>query len=81
MLLNAKIAIELGVDGHRADLTLMKASQTLAALEGREQVGREDVLRVAEMVFLHRMKSLPFERAQGVDMERVQAILYEEGTE
>ncbi len=81
LLLNAKIAIELGVDGHRADLTLMKASQTLAALEGREQVEREDVLRVAEMVFLHRMKSLPFERAQGVDMERVQAILYEEGTE
>jgi len=55
--------VHLGVDGHRADLTLVKAAMASAAMRGRDKVGKEDVQRVAGMVLPHRMRRTPFEES------------------
>lgn len=69
----AKTGAALQVDGHRADITLLKAACTLAAFEGADEAGREHLIRVAPMVLSHRMRRLPFDTADGLpqDWERV----------
>ena len=57
----AGICSELGVDGYRGDITLMRTARAAAALEGRSSVSRDDVLLAARFVLPHRMKKLPFE--------------------
>lgn len=52
LFLAAKISILLGVDGHRADITLIKTAETIAAVEGRTSVNRED-LKAASGWFSH----------------------------
>lgn len=57
----AKIAIALEVDGHRADISLIKTAMTIAAYEDREEVQREDMIRAAIFVFPHRMRKTAFQ--------------------
>ncbi|NLN44017.1 MAG: putative cobaltochelatase [Methanosarcina sp.] len=57
----SQICVDMGVDGHRADITMMKTSITLAAFNGRTDVLEEDVKEAAELVLSHRMRSKPFE--------------------
>lgn len=57
----ATLCSQLGVDGHRADLTLARAATALAALESRPAVSLEDVRRVAPLVLVHRVKRTPFD--------------------
>lgn len=59
----ARIAIALDVDGHRADLTLLKTAIALAAYEGRGVVTPEDIYRASELALPHRMRRLPFDSA------------------
>ncbi|MBM4285287.1 MAG: VWA domain-containing protein [Deltaproteobacteria bacterium] len=54
------ICLEQGVDGHRADITMLKAAHTLAALHAREAVAPEDVREAALLVLPHRLKRQPF---------------------
>lgn len=53
------ITLELGVDGHRGDLTLLKTAITLAALEERKNVTRDDVDRAALLALPHRLRRRP----------------------
>ncbi len=62
----AKIGIALQVDGHRADITLLKTACTLAAFEGVKTVTREHLIHCAPMVLTHRMRRMPFETADGL---------------
>ncbi|MGM9605892.1 MAG: ATP-binding protein [Oscillospiraceae bacterium] len=62
----AKIGVTLQVDGHRADITLLKAACTLAAFEGAQEAGREHLIRVAPMVLAHRMRRMPFDTTDGL---------------
>jgi len=57
----AQIAVDMGVDGHRADLVMMKTAKTLAALDGRDIATREDVGLAAELALPHRMRKKPFQ--------------------
>jgi len=57
----SQICVDMGVDGHRADITMMKASITLAAFYGRTDVLEEDVKEAAELVLSHRMRRKPFD--------------------
>ena len=57
----SQICVDMGVDGHRADITMMKASITLAAFNGRIDVLEEDVKEAAELVLSHRMRRKPFD--------------------
>ncbi len=67
----AEIAIELGVDGHRADITMLKTAIVLAAMEGRKEVKGADVAEAAAFVLPHRMKRKPF-AAEQLDLSLVQ---------
>lgn len=70
----ARLAVELGVDGHRADITVIKTALTLAAFGGRQEVLLEDVKSAAKLVLPHRMRRRPFEEGQ-LDWSKVEAIL------
>ncbi|MEG1345835.1 MAG: AAA family ATPase [Acidaminococcaceae bacterium] len=70
----ATVAIELGVDGHRADITVIKAALTLAAFAGRTEVILEDIKNAAKLVLPHRMRRRPFEEG-ALDWAKVEAIL------
>ncbi|MDD1723819.1 MAG: AAA family ATPase [Methanospirillum sp.] len=56
----AQICIDMGVDGHRADITMMKTASTIAAFNGRTEVKEEDVREAATLVLSHRMRRRPF---------------------
>ena len=56
----AQISIALEVDGHRSDLVCARAAQAKAAYDSASEVGIKQVGDVAEMVFAHRVHSVPF---------------------
>ncbi|NPV52709.1 MAG: AAA domain-containing protein [Firmicutes bacterium] len=70
----ARIAVEMGVDGHRADITMMKASMTLAALAGKRAVTEEEVRQAADLALLHRTRRRPFEDFK-FDSAKVEALI------
>jgi magnesium chelatase subunit I len=57
----AEICIELDVDGHRADIGMLKTAITLSAYDGRTEVSDSDVKQAAMFVLPHRMRRKPFE--------------------
>ena len=57
----AGICSELGIDGYRGDITMMRTARAAAALDQRNAATRDDVLLAARFVLPHRMKKLPFE--------------------
>jgi magnesium chelatase subunit D len=54
------ICVDQGVDGHRADIFMLKVAQTLAAYRGREEVIPADVREAAALVLPHRLRRKPF---------------------
>lgn len=50
-----------GIDGHRADITMMKAAKANAAMHERIRVTKEDVRAAAPLALPHRMRRRPFE--------------------
>ena len=65
----ARIGVALHVDGHRSDITLLKAAATLAAFEGAREASREHLIRIAPMVLTHRMRRMPFDTASGLPQD------------
>ncbi len=57
----ARLAIEVGAEGLRADLTLCRAASALAGLEGREEATLADLRRVAPLALAHRSRRGPFD--------------------
>lgn len=55
----AETCLEVGVDGHRGDIIMLKCAKTMAALAGRSQAGEEDVRQAAELVLPHRQRRQP----------------------
>ena len=68
------ITTSFGIDGHRADITMMKAAKANAALDGRMQVTKDDIRAVAALVLSHRMRRRPFEEA-AFDTEELERCL------
>lgn len=71
-----KVSLFLGVDGHRADLTLVKTAMAFAALDGKVEVGKEHVLKAAGLSLPHRMRRRPFDESHA-DMQSLQALIGE----
>ena len=69
-----KTAVEaslyFGVDGHRADITLLKAASAYAAFYGRDRTMKEDVASIANLVLTHRMRRNPFQES-AIDEEEL----------
>ena len=52
----AQLCADLKVDGHRGELTIMRAARSLAAFAGRRAVNDDDVRRVSAMSLRHRLR-------------------------
>lgn len=52
----AQLCADLKVDGHRGELTIMRAARALAAFEGRRAVTTEHVKHVSAMALRHRLR-------------------------
>ena len=51
----------LGVDGHRADLVILKTARAHAAFQGRTNITHQDILLASELALPHRLKRGPFQ--------------------
>lgn len=52
----AQLCIDLQIDGHRGELTIMRAARALAAFDGRTIVEEADIRQVTPMALRHRMR-------------------------
>ena len=56
-----KLCLELGTDGLRGELTLMRASRAAAALAGKDRAGLDDLRAVAPLALRHRLRRNPLD--------------------
>lgn len=57
----AELTSGLEVDGHRADLVILKAARAHAALASHPSIDERDILLAAELALPHRLKRRPFQ--------------------
>jgi Mg-chelatase subunit ChlI len=67
----AQLTSEMEVDGHRADIVILKTAIAHAAFEGRTKIGEADILLAAELALPHRLRRKPFEETQS-KMEKLE---------
>ena len=60
----ASLTSNLHVDGHRADMVILKAARAHAAFDGRTRITQQDILMALELAIPHRLKRGPFADAQ-----------------
>ena len=70
----AEISVTLDVDGHRADITMLKTAMTNAAYCGRRKIGKEDIKIAASLALPHRMRKRPFEEL-GLDLTVISELI------
>ncbi len=51
------------VDGHRADIVILRTARAQAAYDGRDAITDRDILLAAELALPHRMKKQPFQES------------------
>ncbi|HRE49017.1 MAG TPA: ATP-binding protein [Aggregatilineales bacterium] len=61
----ASLTASLRIDGHRADLVILKTARAHAAFEGRNAITERDIMLAAELALPHRLKRGPFHDVQG----------------
>lgn len=71
LLTIADLTASLEVDGHRADLVILKAARAHAAFEGRDTISSRDIALAAELALPHRIRRGPFYQAE-ITMEELQ---------
>ena len=54
----------LKVDGHRADLVILKAARAQSALQGRTRLNHHDIALAAELALPHRLKHGPLQQVE-----------------
>lgn len=64
LLVIAKLMANLPVDGHRADIVILKTALAHAAFAGRRRINETDILAAAELALPHRLKRQPFQEAE-----------------
>ena len=68
----AALTSSLQVDGHRADLVILKAARAQAAFDGRRAIQPQDILLAAELALPHRMRRGPFQNGE-LQLDELQA--------
>ena len=72
----AELTSTFEVDGHRADIVILKAAMANAAFAGRERVNELDILHAAELALPHRLKKQPL-KDPDADVQNLQARIDE----
>jgi Mg-chelatase subunit ChlI len=72
----AELTASYHVDGHRADIVILKAALANAAFNGRSTIEESDILQAAELALPHRLKRHPFEDTE-TNLENLQSRLDE----
>jgi Mg-chelatase subunit ChlI len=72
----SNIALYFEMEGHRADITMIRAARAHAALLGKKEPDKEDLETVAPMALSHRIKRRPFEESK-FDLEDLRKCLQE----
>jgi len=70
----AELTAEFQVDGHRADIVILKTALAHAAFEGRQAVSEVDILLAAELALPHRLKKKPLQETE-LQFERLEQRL------
>jgi magnesium chelatase subunit D len=70
----AKICLDFGIDGHRADILMTRCSKTIAAFDNRKWAERKDVEEAAKLIIPHRMRRQPFEEEQPIEQKLQQTM-------
>ncbi|RLE03456.1 MAG: magnesium chelatase [Bacteroidetes bacterium] len=60
----ASLSTSLKVDGHRADLVILKTARAHAAFESRKAITGRDISLAAELAYPHRIKRGPFQQSE-----------------
>src|SRR5512140_2900076 len=60
----AALTASLNVEGHRADLVILKTARAHAAFEGRTSITDRDIALAAELSLPHRIKQGPFQQSE-----------------
>lgn len=60
LLTIAGLTASLNVEGHRADLVILKTARAHAAFEGRKAINERDIALAAELALPHRIRQGPF---------------------
>ncbi len=61
----ASYCLDVGVDGHRGDIIMLKTAKTLAAWHERQEVVSADIKTSAELALPHRVRRQPFQEIKG----------------
>jgi magnesium chelatase subunit D len=72
----AELTSGFQVDGHRADIVILKSALANAAFHQRDQITELDILQAAELALPHRLKKQPLEDARS-GVQEIQARLDE----
>lgn len=78
LLTIASLTTSLEVDGHRADLVILKAAKAHAAFEGRTELTENDIARAAELALPHRVARGIFHQVDlsaGELKERIESLV------
>jgi Mg-chelatase subunit ChlI len=71
------LVTRLGVDSHRADVTVLECAKAIAALAAREEVGAADVREAAALALSHRRAGDPFGPPPRMDEHELERALGE----
>jgi Mg-chelatase subunit ChlI len=80
----AALTSSLHVDGHRADLVILKSARAHAAFEGRDKISDRDIALAAELALPHRLRRGPFQQTEvNIDdlQSRIEQVQSEVGGE
>ena len=70
----AALTSSLQVDGHRADLVILKAARAHAAFEGRTSISERDIALAAELTLPHRLRRGPFQQTD-INIENIENLI------
>ena len=65
---------QLSLDGHRADIVILKAARALAAFKGNGAIGADEIREAAMLSLAHRARRLPFTEI-GAEKEKIEQAL------
>jgi Mg-chelatase subunit ChlI len=79
LLAIAALTASLNVEGHRADLVILKTARAHAAFEGHVAITERDIALAAELALPHRIRSGPFQQVEIAPEELQERIEQLEG--